>query len=74
MLYGSDEHKAKLMALLAEGSDYRAGLEEFRDGDLVAKCLVFDAIASAEGDAPPPPDVSDYSESELRGLFPVTTN
>ncbi len=32
MLYGSEEHHASLMALLAEGSDYRAGLEEFSDG------------------------------------------
>ncbi len=63
------------MALLDDGSDYLAGLaEEFSDGHLVAKCSVLEAIESAAGNAPPPPDASDYSESELRGLFPVITN
>jgi hypothetical protein len=75
VLYGSEEHKARLMGLLEDGSDYMAGLaEEFLDGHLVGKCLVMEAIESAAGNAPPPPDASDYSESELRGLFPVTTN
>ena len=75
MLYGSNEHRAKLAALLDDGSDFQAVLaEEFGDGDLVAKCLVFDAIESAEGNAPPPPDASDYNDAELRGLFPVSGN
>ncbi len=58
MLYGSAEHRAELAALLNDDSDYMAGMaEECSDGTLIARCLVFDAIASAEGDAPPPPDV-----------------
>ncbi len=62
MLYGSEEDKA-LLGLLEEGSDYLAGLaEEFPDGHLVAKCLVLEAVESAPGNAPPPPDASDYSE------------
>jgi hypothetical protein len=51
---------------MAEGNHRRRGV--------IARCLVFDAIASAEGIAPPPPDASDYSEAELRGLFPVAWN
>ena len=75
LLYGSEEHKAKLMGLLEDGSDYLAGLaEEFPDGRLVARCLVLEAVESATGNAPPPPDASDYTESGLRGSFPVTAN
>lgn len=75
MLYGSEQHRARLLALLEDGSDFLAGLaEEWSDAALIPRCLVLDAVASAEGKPTLPPDAAAYSREELRGLFPVSTN
>ncbi len=75
MLYGSEQHRARLLAPLEDGSDFLGGpADEWTDAGLIARCLVLDAVASAEGTSSPRPNAADYSWDELRGLFPATTN